>query len=224
MGDLFTVVSSLERMLAQTNEKIRNLLETTEDHTSGLRKSNNRSTNLEKALNTLQDQTRHLIDFVSMPTAESPIPSDEPRDRPPPQIEMAFRRPSVPAAAAGAAKMPAAVLRSIDNVSLDARQKRIHETVKDHGNELARSRTDLARTATHLENTGHRVSVLEDQMKVTQDDVKNIRASLDLSHDYWKGLSRGFKETNAEVNQDGKVLPPRANLVRLPVMVCDPPC
>jgi len=219
--DLFGLVGSLERMLAQNHENIRNILETTEDHTSGLRKSNNRTTNLEKALNKLQEQTGRLMDHVGMPTAESAIPSDEPHDR----SQMAFNRlQGAQSAASGAAKMPSAVLRAIDKMSLNARQKRIHETVQDHGDELARSKTDLAKTATHVENTEHRVSLLENQMKVTQDDVKNIRSSLDLSQDYWKGLSRGFKDTNAEVNQDGKVLPPRANLVRLPAMVCDSSC
>jgi len=103
-------------------------------------------------------------------------------------------------------------------MSLAARQKRIHEAVQDHGDELARSKDNLAKTATHLENTEHRVLVLESQMKATNADVKNLRASLDLSHEYWKGLSRGFKDVNTDANQDGKVLPPRANLVRLPAI------
>jgi len=215
--DIFAVVGPLERMLAQNTENIRHLLDTTQDHISGLRKSNNRTTNLEKAISKLQDQTGRVMDRVGMSTAESHTPSDEPREWSP-QIEMAFPRPSAPSSSAESAKMPAAVLRAIDKMSLDARQKRIHETMQDHGDELARSRTNLTKTAQTLENTAHRVSVLEGQMQVTQDDVKNLRASLDLSHEYWKGLSRGFKDMNTEANQDGKVLPPRANLVRLPAI------
>jgi len=214
-ADIFEVVGSLERMLSQNTDNIRHLLETTEDHTSGHRKANNRTTNLEKAVSRLQDQAGRLIDRVGMPTAESPTPGDEPQDQSPEKIDKAVPRPAAPA---GAAKMPAAVLRAIDKMSLASRQKRIHEAVQDHGDELARSRTNLGKTQTHLENTEHRVSVLENQMKVTQDDVKNLRSSLDLSHEYWKGLSRGFKDMNMEANQDGKVLPPRANLVRLPAI------
>jgi len=214
-ADIFEVVGSLERMLSQNTDNIRHLLETTEDHTSGHRKANNRTTNLEKAVSRLQDQAGRLMDRVGMPTTESPTPSEEPRDRSPSKIEMAFPRPAAPA---GGAKMQSAVLRAIDKMSLATRQKRIHEAVQDHGDELERSRTSLAKTATNLENTEHRVSVLESKMKMTQDDVQNLRASLDLSHEYWKGLSRGFKDMNMEANQDGKVLPPRANLMRLPAI------
>lgn len=221
-ADIFEVVGSLERRLNQNTDNIRHLLETTEDHNSGHRKNNNRTSNLEKAVSKLQDQTGRLMDRVGMPTAESPAPGDEPqpRDRSPSKIEMVFPRPAAPAGApsGGEGKGRAALLRAIDKMSLAARQKRIHETVQDHGDELARSRTNLTKTAQTLENTAHRVSVLEGQMQVTQDDVKNLRASLDLSHEYWKGLSRGFKDMNTEANQDGKVLPPRANLVRLPAI------
>merc|ERR1712242_455187 len=101
------------------------------------------------------------------PTAESPAPGDEPqpqpRDRSPSKIEMVFPRPAAPAGApsGGEGKGRAALLRAIDKMSLAARQKRIHETVQDHGDELARSRTNLTKTAQTLENTAHHVSVLE---------------------------------------------------------------
>merc|ERR1712008_485920 len=60
--DLFTAVGSLERMLAQHTENIRHLLGTSEDQTSGLRKINNRTANLEKAINKLQHQAGRSMD------------------------------------------------------------------------------------------------------------------------------------------------------------------
>merc|ERR550532_2167161 len=101
-------------------------------------------------------------------------------------------------------------------MSLAARQKKINDAVLDHADELARSSTNIAQTATNLENVDHRVTVLEAKMVKAQDDINGVRQSLDLSHEYWRGLSRGFKDMNSDVNMDGKVLPPRANLNRLP--------
>jgi len=59
-------------------------------------------------------------------------------------------------------------------------------------------------------------------MVKTQDDISGLRQSLDLSHEYWRGLSRGFKDMNSDANMDGKVLPPRANLNRLPAIAGRP--
>jgi hypothetical protein len=164
--ELSTAVGSLERMFVQNTENIRHLLDTTEDHTRELRKSNNRTTCLEKAINSLQDDkaTHRLLHQTG--------PSMDP----------------------GADVCPAP------------------------------SPPSPEATSSHHENAEHRILLMENQMKATQDDVKTMRASLDLSHSYWKGLTRGFKDTNVEVKQEGKVLPNRANLVRLPAMVSDPSC
>jgi len=249
--DRMTMVGSLERMLAQNTENIRQLLDITEDHTGGLRKSNNRTATLEKAVNKLQDQAGRLMERVGIfSTTELPADAEGLGN----SISMCSRDRSghstleVGDSTAGMGTMsldahatsicgicggvqdctvgmPAMSLdaqpRRIhenhgEEVTRSKRGMRIHETVQNHGEEVARSKCDLAQTSTHLDNADHRVSKMENQMKVTQDDMKNIQASLDLSHDYWKGLTKGFKDMNAEVNQEGKVLP-----VRLPGMVWD---
>jgi len=222
-ADIFEVVTSLERKLNINTDNIRKLLGDVDGHSGGHRKAENRTTNLEKAVYRLQDHTQRMSDRIGMPQNDTPTPGGVPGNRSPSPDRPASKDPNrgsyeFPTGAAAGPKMPSAVLKAIDKMSLAARQKRIHETVNDHSDQLARSQTNLQKTAVTLENTEHRVTVLENQMKTAKDDVNTLRASLDLSHEYWRGLSRGIKDMNVDANMDGKVLPPRANLMRLPAI------
>jgi len=215
--DVFELVGNIERNLNINTNNIKHLLETTEDHTGHHRQTDNRAQNLEKAVARLQELTGRMQDRIGLsadtppPGGRSPSPD---RAKGPASILDNFKPPS----ASTQPRMPPSVLKAIDKMSLAAKQKRINDAVNDHADALARSQTNIAKTASELENTEYRVSVLESKMVATQSDVNGLRQSLDLSHEYWRGLSRGFKDMNSDANMDGKVLPPRANLNRLPAI------
>jgi len=218
--DVFELVGNIERNLNINANNIKHLLETTEDHTGHHRKTDNRTQNLEKAVARLQDLSGRMQDRIGL-SAETPPPGERNASPAPDRAKAPASvidnvRP--PAPSGGAPRMPPAVFKALDKMSLAAKQKRINDAVDDHADALARSQTNIAKTASDLENTEYRVSVLESKMVATQEDVQGLRQSLDLSHEYWRGLSRGFKDMNSDANMDGKVLPPRANLNRLPAI------
>jgi len=215
--DVFELVGNIERKLNINTTDIKHLLVTTEDHTGHHRKTDNRAQNLEKAVVRLQNLTVRMQDSIGL-SSETPPPGDRSPSPDKPKAPASILDSFSKAPPAAGPRMPAAVFKAIDKMSLAAKQKRINDAVAGHADELARSQTNLSKTATNLENTDYRVTVLEAKMEKTQDDVNGLRQSLDLSHEYWRGLSRGFKDMNSDANMDGKVLPPRANLNRLPTI------
>eukprot|EP00930_Biecheleria_cincta_P043606 TRINITY_DN29929_c0_g1_i1.p1 TRINITY_DN29929_c0_g1~~TRINITY_DN29929_c0_g1_i1.p1 ORF type:complete len:535 (+),score=120.97 TRINITY_DN29929_c0_g1_i1:57-1661(+) len=60
-----------------------------------------------------------------------------------------------------------------------------------------------------LETTGVRVHKLEDRTSSTEERVSKLGGSMDLTQEYWKGLTRGFQETHRRVAVDRDMLSPR---------------
>lgn len=218
--DIFEVVSSIERNVSQNTENIRHLLETVDEQMGSNRQGANRTSNLEKAVQKLQDLTQRISDRVGLTDGlDGGGGGGGARSRSPSVTSGGNGSYEYKDAnAAAAAKMPAAVLRAIDKMSLAARQKRAIDTINEHSRELANASLNLKKTACHLDSTELRVSSLESRMDRADEEVKRLGASLDLSHEYWKGLSRGLKEMNQKVNMDGEVLPPRSALTKLPAI------
>jgi len=227
-GDIFDVLEHQKKELAQHTVQIRTLSETSGSYCTELQKQDQRATALEKAQGEIKQQTSKLSERLGTVTpAHSRSPSREPREfrdaavksRPRSMSGHYDYKDSIPANQ----RVPMIMLRALDKLSISARQKRAIDQINEHSRELANTTTSLTKTACHLDNTETRVSNLEGQLASMTDEMKKISMALDLNQEYWKGLSKGLKETNRSV-VEGEVLLPRGNGMKLPVISRPPSC
>jgi len=221
-GDnIFEVVAGLKREAAQNAENINRLLDSVGLYNDEKRNGDDRAETLEKKLAALQTQTAKLADRVGIGTpAHSRSPSREPRSRSQAGYHEFKVGDSSRASIADGVKdrMPVAVMKALDKMSIAARQRRAIDQISEHSRELAMTSSTLSKTACQLDNTEIRVSTLEREMATATEELKRINNGLALNQEYWKGLSKGLKETNRSVNVEGEVLPVRNQATKLPTI------
>jgi len=64
-----------------------------------------------------------------------------------------------------------------------------------------------------VDSTDARVHILEEKTALTEETVSKLGGSMDLTQEYWKGLTKGFQETHRRVSVEKDLLPvktPRA--------------
>merc|ERR1719221_397922 len=96
----------------------------------------------------------------------------------------------------------------------EARQQEIFEIVPQHGKEIERHKKLMEQEQARLVSTGQRVQNLEGDHAELLSEVRKLRKGLELNQEYWKGFSRGLKETKKTVHQegDGEMLPSATRL------------
>lgn len=64
-----------------------------------------------------------------------------------------------------------------------------------------------------------RIKALERDLATSNEQVGKLRTGMDLTQEYWRGLSSGFRETHRTVAVDNEMLPPKgAHSVPLPAL------
>merc|ERR1712083_347280 len=98
--------------------------------------------------------------------------------------------------------------------SREARQQEIFEIVPQHTQELRKQKDLIDQEQTKLASNGQRIQNLEGDHAELVNEVRKLRKGFDMNQEYWRGLSRGLKETKKTVHQegDGEMLP---NAMRL---------
>jgi len=92
-------------------------------------------------------------------------------------------------------------------MSIKQRQKQFAERFDQHANELERTNSTLADTQKDIqERIGPRMRTMEMSIAQITKDVNDLKMGMDLSEEYWKGLSRGFRETHKGVAIDRELV------------------
>lgn len=226
---MYEAVTVLKREMEEHAQSIHDLVETTGSHDAALREGGERAAALERSQAALQAQASKLSERIgSVTPAHSRSPS---RERHGEVRELSECRPRSTAGHYSykdgvhvKEPMPVAVLRALDKMSIAARQQKAIAQINENSRELANTTNSLSKTACHLDNTETRVSDMESQLVSMKDEMRRMSMAMELNQEYWKGLSKGLKETNRSV-AEGEVLPPRGgNGMKLPSLGRPPSC
>jgi len=118
------------------------------------------------------------------------------------------------------------MLRSMfDSMSYEAKQRKAVETVILHTTELREHKDMIFQEQSKLDEVGDQVSNLQGGYDILSDEVKKLRQGLELNQEYWRGFSRGLKETRKTVYAEGQEVPlPSAQKLRstLPPLTARP--
>lgn len=113
--------------------------------------------------------------------------------------------------------------KAVASMSLMARQTQAHATIESQSDRLAQHARQIEEL---IENSAkaaeHRVIGLEGHQATLLGDVERLRQNMDLSQEYWKGMTRGLKETKRTMREGdgGEMLPlPRKLGTTLPSIV-----
>lgn len=94
-----------------------------------------------------------------------------------------------------------------DSLSYDAKTRKAVETVIQHTTELQQHKEMIVNDQNRLSDADVRIGTLQDSIETLNSEVKKLRQGLDLNQEYWKGFSRGLKETRKTVAESEEGLP-----------------
>jgi calcium-binding protein CML len=103
----------------------------------------------------------------------------------------------------GAGSAEDGVKKAFENMSLIARQKAAFDTIEEHTVQI---RSHVA-AIQHLKESAldHRLDTAEDNIKTVRGEVSRLKQGLELTQEYWKGLSNGLKQTKPSASDKGKM-------------------
>lgn len=77
----------------------------------------------------------------------------------------------------------------------------------------------LTKSSTDATNMVARIKAMERDLATAGDQIGKLRTGMDLTQEYWRGLSNGFRETHRTIALDNEMLPPKgAHSVPLPAL------
>jgi len=164
---------------------------------------------LEGGQTSLESQTKSLQEQVGvesmMPTtaraSELPL-----HNRGPPGV-------SDGVGVSGDVKSAAALARfqvAVKTVSVREGQRELRKRVDVHENSLEVTDRFMEETKQDLDVQRKRLATVEQALVSTKQQVGEVKSGLELSDEYWRGLSSGFRETHRAI-RDHEFLPPRAS-------------
>jgi len=95
----------------------------------------------------------------------------------------------------------------VSQMSIKERQKQFKERFEQQQSELQRTNTSLEDINKDIqERMGPRMRTMETNIAQISKDVNELKLGMDLTEEYWKGLSRGFRETHKGVAIDRELV------------------
>lgn len=94
--------------------------------------------------------------------------------------------------------------RKSEGKSLEAAQRELFSMVPQHAERIHEHKVIIDKEQTKLIQTDQRVHSIEKDYLELLNEVRKLREGLDLNQEYWKGLSRGLKETKKNVHKEGE--------------------
>jgi len=159
----------------------------------------------------------------SAPVAVQPVAAPQPESLP---KRIAREGPSIMAGRpAGRSIMTSKFQDVVAQASIKEKQKQYKERLDQHSNEMGKTNASLGETQKELaEKVGPRMRTMENHIMTLTKDVNDLKLGMDLTEEYWKGLSRGFRETHKGVAIDRELVgTPRAgSSTRLPALAKTP--
>jgi hypothetical protein len=100
-----------------------------------------------------------------------------------------------------------AAKKAVDSMSLLAKQKQAIATIEEHAVVIKEWTETLGMLTESKDDHGKRIEHLEIYRSENGGEVRKLRQGLELSQEYWKGLSNGLKETRRKVHMDNDFVP-----------------
>lgn len=91
-----------------------------------------------------------------------------------------------------------------DSMSYDAKTRKAVETVIHHETELQEHKEMIVSDQSRISDANVRIETLQENLETLNAEVKKLRQGLDLNQEYWKGFSRGLKETKRTVTAESE--------------------
>jgi len=112
----------------------------------------------------------------------------------------------------------------VAQVSIKEKQKQYKGLLDQHSNDISKTNASLGETQKEIaEKMGPRMRTMENHIMTLTKDVNDLKLGMDLTEEYWKGLSRGFRETHKGVAIDRELVgTPRSGRTMLPVLAKTP--
>jgi len=209
--NLHQSVADLEAKVKKHQNTLWNVEETIKDHNESRTQHDRRIDRLEDHTSILQQQTRGLQDQVGVdPPAATPKAVPQARSQP---QTMVVPEPK-------SAKNMGALMKfqsAVNQMSVKERLREYKKRLDGHDQDLAGHIKKWQDQKFEMELKGQRVSVLEKDLANANKVIDELKAGLELTEEYWKGLSGGFRETHKTVNINNELLPsPTKGSVTLP--------
>jgi len=210
---LYSVLEDLQAKVQKQQATLMDVEETVRGHTESRASNTKRIEQLERSTGVLQQQTKTLQDQVGV---DAPAPSMQmPMPMPMPQpVAKDVAQPLIPSPDPAAGKNMAALMKfqsAVNAMSIKERQREFKKRMDNHDEDLALHTKKLQEHKHELDIKGQRVTMLEQNVANTNKLVDELKAGLELTEEYWKGLSGGFRDTHKSVNVTNELLPPKAN-------------
>jgi len=98
----------------------------------------------------------------------------------------------------------------VKQASIKEKQRQYKDRLDDHTQSIQETNKNLAETKKELhEKMGLRVKMLEAKMNAVVPAVDQLKAGMELTEEYWKGLSHGLRESHKMVALDQELIQPR---------------
>lgn len=88
-------------------------------------------------------------------------------------------------------------------------KKAVNERLEAVDTELVRVADVAQKNSTGIEQTGGRLENLQGDISSTNDSVTKLRSTMDLTQEYWKGLTKGFRQTHRSVAVENELFSTR---------------
>jgi chromosome segregation ATPase len=219
--DLYHNFSDLETKVKKNQTALFNIEETLKGHNESITHHDRRVELLEDSTSTIQRQTKNLQDQVGIESAPPPpMPTQAPRASAP-RASVTVAQPEAtlipePKSAKGMGAL-AKFQSAVDKLSIKEAMRTYKKRLDGHDQELAGYVLKLQEQKHEMELKTQKMSLLERDLINANKVIEDLKTGLELTEEYWKGLSGGFRETHKTVNINNELLPPKGN-VTLPAL------
>jgi len=95
----------------------------------------------------------------------------------------------------------------VAQVSIKEKQKQYKGLLDQHSNDISETNASLGATQKEIaDKIGPHMRTMENHIMTLTKDVNDLKLGMDLTEEYWKGLSRGFRETHKGVAIDRELV------------------
>lgn len=205
-ANLYQSVADLDAKLKRQQASLLDAQETLKVQHESRVLHDRRLETLEEGTSILQQQTKGLQEQVGFdgPAAAPPPPMNLKSPKAAPAVEVPAAQPK--AAARGRASL-LKFQNAVHQMSIKERMRDNKKRLDAHDQELAAHVKKLSEQKYELDLKGQRVTVLERDLANANKMIEDLKSGLELTEEYWKGLSSGFRETHKTVNINNELLP-----------------
>eukprot|EP00418_Pyrodinium_bahamense_P016021 CAMPEP_0179107146 /NCGR_PEP_ID=MMETSP0796-20121207/49855_1 /TAXON_ID=73915 /ORGANISM="Pyrodinium bahamense, Strain pbaha01" /LENGTH=525 /DNA_ID=CAMNT_0020805199 /DNA_START=8 /DNA_END=1582 /DNA_ORIENTATION=+ len=84
-------------------------------------------------------------------------------------------------------------------------QKAVFDRLDTQARDIARAHDGLTQNTRRLEVAGGRLENLQGDLTLTNDSLTKLRSTMDLTQEYWKGLTKGLRQTHRSIAVDNEL-------------------